>query len=113
MFTRESWVIGFVRQNNPGLCTTAPLPRRRAGDHQLGEPVRTRSSKNVQAAWDFVNFIMRRRTSSSSDDGLDARTAGRRLRRANPQAPQFKAFFDAPENYGFCWCLPIRPFDKC
>jgi multiple sugar transport system substrate-binding protein len=117
MFTRESWVIGFVRQNNPGLLyTTAPLPRhRRAGTiiNSVNLYV-TRSSKNAQAAWDFVNFIMRPENQQQLLEMTGWMPARQDVDYAAQirKAPQFKAFFDAPENYGFYWYLPIGPFDE-
>lgn len=117
MFTRESWVIGFLRTNNPGLLyTTAPLPRhRRAGTiiNSVNLYV-TRSARNPDVAWDFVNFILR-----PENQQLLLEMAGWMPARQDVdykeqirKSPQFKAFFEAPEGFEFYWYLPIGPFDE-
>lgn len=117
MFTRESWVIGFLRSNNPGLLyTTAMLPRfRRAGT--IINPVNfyvTRSSKNPEVAWDFVNFMLKPENQQLLLEMTGWMPARQDVdyKEQIRKAPQFKAFFEAPEGYNFYWYLSIGPFDE-
>ncbi|MGQ0568773.1 MAG: extracellular solute-binding protein [Armatimonadota bacterium] len=117
MFTRESWVIGFVRSNNPGLLYTAALlPKfRRAGT--IINPVNffvTRSARNPDVAWDFVNFILRPENQQQLLEMTGWMPARQDVEYKEQirKSPQFKAFFEAPEGYEFYWYQPIGPFDE-
>jgi multiple sugar transport system substrate-binding protein len=117
MFTRESWVIGFLRANNPGLLyTAAPLPRhRRAGT--IVNPVNlyvTRTARNPDAAWDFVNFILRPENQRLLLEMVGWMPARQDVdyREQLRKTPQFRAFFEVPEGFEFYWYIPIGPFDE-
>ncbi len=117
MFTRESWVIGFLRDQSPGLLyTTAPLPRlRRAGTNMnIDNLYVTRATKNPDVAWDFVMFVLR-----PENQQLLLEMTGWQPTRQDVdysaqirKAPQYKAFFEVPEGFEFYWDVPIGSFDE-
>lgn len=117
MFTRESWVIGFVRSNNPGLLYTAALLPKSRRWGTIINPVNfyvTRSSRNADVAWDFINFMLRPENQQQLLEMTGWMPARQDVEYKEQirKAPQFKAFFEAPEGYEFYWYLPIGPFDE-
>lgn len=117
MFTRESWVIGFVRSNNPGLLyTTALLPKSRRWGTIIN-PVNfyvTRATKNPEVAWDFINFMLRPENQQQLLEMTGWMPARQDVEYKEQirKAPQFKAFFDTPDGYEFYWYTPLGSFDE-
>ncbi|HHY46410.1 MAG TPA: extracellular solute-binding protein [Firmicutes bacterium] len=104
MFTRESWVVGYMKQNAPSVqFDTAPLPKnKRAGTIcTLMNFYVTKSSKNPEAAWDFVLFMMRpeyQKYLLSKVGWFPCRTDVD-YEEIYKQVPQYRAFMALPAGY--------------
>ena len=74
----------------------------------------TRSSKNPEVAWDFVNFMLRPENQQQLLEMTGWMPARQDVEYKEQirKAPQFKAFFDAPDGYDFYWYTPLGPFDE-
>ena len=121
MFTRESWVIGFLRSNNPGLLyTSAPLPRFRRAGTIIGDPLR--QGRPALALVVGVGGAELGGEGPEAGQGPGGRGRAGLLdvparqdvdyKEQIRKSPQFKAFFEAPEGFEFYWYLPIGPFDE-
>lgn len=117
MFTRESWVVGYMRDNAPKVeYDTAPLPRyRRAGTiMNLVNLYVTQTARDPEVAWDFVKFTVQPKYQQMLA-GMVGWLPVREDVDYTPvvqQAPQYKAFLELPEGYDLFWYLPIAPFDE-
>lgn len=116
MFTRESWVVGHMAQYAPDVeYATAPLPvNERAGTiSNLVNMYVTKSSKNPDVAWDFLEFMFKPEyqrlmlsevgwfpcLAADYEDILEA-------------VPQYRAFLEMPEGFELYGIPPLACFDE-
>lgn len=116
MFTRESWVVGHMQQYAPEVeYDTAPLPvHHRAGTiSNLVNMYVTKSSKNPDVAWDFLQFMFKPEYQKLmlSEVGwfpcLDAD-----YEEILEGTPQYRAFMDLPEGFELYGIPPLACFDE-
>lgn len=61
MFMRESWVVGYMKENAPQVeyfTATLPFDKRAGVVEELINLHVTRTSKNPEIAWDFIKFML-------------------------------------------------------
>lgn len=116
MFTRESWVVGHMQQYAPDVeFDTAPLPvNKRAGTIcNLVNMYVTKSCKNPDVAWDFVQFMLRPEYQKMllAEVGwfpcLDAD-----YEEIFQKVPQYRAFMALPEGFDLYGIPPLACFDE-
>ncbi len=112
MFTRESWVVGYMKQYAPQVeYDTAPLPSdKRAGTiENLVNLHVTRPCKNPEVAWDFIKFTLQPEYQKylcetvgwlSARDDVDYSAVYEKI-------PQYRAFLEVPEDFEFFGYEPI------
>ena len=112
MFTRESWVVGYMQQYAPQVeYDTAPLPSdKRAGTiENLVNLHVTRPCKNPEVAWDFIKFMLQPEYQKylcetvgwlSARDDVDYSAVYEKI-------PQYRSFLEVPENFEFFGYEPI------
>ncbi len=117
MFTRESWVVGYMQQYAPEVeYDTASLPRyRRAGTiENLVNLHVTRPCKDPEVAWDFIKFILQPEYQTylfetvgwlPARDDIDYSPVYEKI-------PQYRAFLEIPEDFEFFGYEPIACFDE-
>jgi len=118
MFTRESWVVGYMKQYAPQVeYDTAPLPSdKRAGNYEgLDANIHvTRPCKNPEVASDFIKFMLQPEyqkylleTSGwlPAQDDIDYSAI-------YEKNPQYRAFVELPQNVEFYGYAPIACGDE-
>jgi len=103
MFTRESWVVGFMKESAPNIrFNAAPLPRdKRAGTIcTLVNLYVAKNSKNKDEAWKFIQFMMK----PEYQQFLLAKIGWFPCVNADyepilQEIPQYRAFMELPEGY--------------
>ncbi len=117
MFIRESWVVGYMQQYAPQVeYDTAPLPSdKRAGNiEHLNNLHVTRTSKNPEIAWDFIKFMLQPEYQKylletvgwlPARDDIDYSAIYEKI-------PQYRAYFEVPENVEFYAWEPIGCCDE-
>jgi len=117
MFTRESYVVGYMKQYAPHVeYDTAPLPSyKRAGTLVQTKNLHvTRPCKNPEVAWDFIKFMLQPEyqkylfeTSgwTPARDDVDYSAI-------YEKNPQYWAFLEVPENFEFFGYEPITCSDE-
>jgi len=117
MFLRESWVIGDIAQKAPKLnYATAPVPSdMRAGRiTNLQNLYVTKSCKNPDVAWDFIEFLVNDDNQRWMLDNVgwlpsrqDVDFSGILARK-----PQLKGFVEMPAGFQEYGYVPIAVFDE-
>jgi multiple sugar transport system substrate-binding protein len=117
MFHREAWVIGYMQSHAPGVeYDTAPMP----GEIQRATTVITanlhvpKASKNSEAAWDFVEYLMRGEYAKSLmlDAGWLPARRDLDFTDVYDVHPQFRGAMEVPEGYLFVPFSSIPPSDE-
>ncbi len=117
MFLRESWVIGDIASKAPNLkYATAPVPTDvRAGRiTNLQNLYVTKSCKNPEAAWDFIQFLVNDANQQWMLDNVGWLPARQDVDFAAifAKKPQMKAFVELPAGYQEYGYIPIAAFDE-
>lgn len=117
MFFRESWVVGDIAQKAPNLAySTAFVP----SDVQWGRITNTqnlyvtRSSKNSEIAWDFIQFLISDDNQRWMFDKIGWLPARQDVDFTEilSRKPQMKAFIESPDGYGEYGYVSIGVFDE-
>jgi len=117
MFTRESWVIGYMRQYAPDVeFDTELLPSYiRAGtlDNTQNLYV-TKSCKNPEIAWDFIKFTLQPKYQKYLFETVGWLPARNDVDYSDvfEKNPQYLNFVKFPKNYKFYYEIPIGCFDE-
>ncbi len=117
MFTRESWVVGYMQQYAPDIeYDTAPLPRyKRSGTLEDFNNLHvTRTCKNPEIAWDFIKFMLQPEYQIylfetvgwlPARDDIDYSPVYEKI-------PQYRSFLEVPEDFEFYSSEPIACLDE-
>jgi len=105
MFTRESWVVGYINEHAPNLnYDAAILPEyRRWGTNINPENTYvTKKCKNLDVAFDFVKFMLKPEYGKLTLETSGWFPARRDIDYTSifKETPQFRAFVEFPEGYG-------------
>lgn len=116
MFTRESWVVGHMKQYAPDVeYNTAPLPvNNRAGTiSNLVNMYVTKSSKNPDVAWNFLEFLFKpeyQKLMLSEVGWFPCLAAD--YEEIFEAVPQYRAFLDLPEGFKLYGVPPLACYDE-
>ena len=116
MFTRESWVVGFMKENAPKVkFDAAPLPaNKRAGTIcTLVNFYVAKNSKNPKEAWKFIQFMMK----PEYQKFLLSRVGWFPCSSADyepiyQEVPQYRAFMDLPEGFNLYGYPSLACYDE-
>jgi multiple sugar transport system substrate-binding protein len=117
MFTRESWVVGFMQKSAPNLeFDAALLPRNNRGGTicSLVNFYVTKNSKNPKEAWKFAMFMMKpeyQKFLLSKVGWFPCRTDVD-YEPIYKKTPQYRAFMELPKGYKLYTVPPIACFDE-
>lgn len=117
MFLRESWVIGDIAAKAPNLrYDTAPVPTDVRGGRitNLQNLYVTKSCKNPQEAWDFVQFLVSDANQQWMLDNVGWLPSRQDVDFSAILAkkPQLKGFVEMPAGYQEYGYVPIAAFDE-
>ncbi|NMB13374.1 MAG: extracellular solute-binding protein [Firmicutes bacterium] len=116
MFTRESWVVGHMQQYAPDVeYDTAPLPvHKRAGTIcNLVNMYVTKSCKNPDVAWDFLQFMFKpeyQKLLLSEVGWFPCLNAD--YEEIFQRVPQYRAFMELPAGFELYGIPPLACFDE-
>lgn len=116
MFTRESWVVGFMNESAPNVrYDTAPLPRdKRAGTIcTLVNFYVAKNSRNKDEAWKFIQFMMK----PEYQQFLLSKVGWFPCTNADyepifQEVPQYRAFMDLPEGFDLYGYPSLACYDE-
>lgn len=116
MFTRESWVVGYMKEHAPNVeFDTAPLPTYKRGGTicNLVNLYVTKNSKNKKEAWDFVQFMFK----PEYQKFLLAKVGWFPCLTADyepifREVPQYRAFMELPEGFELYGIPPVACYDE-
>ncbi len=105
MFTRESWVVGYISDHAPNLNYDAALmpKHRRWGTNINPENTYvTKKCKNLDVAFDFVKFMLKPEYGKLTLETSGWFPARRDIDYTSifKETPQFRAFVEFPKGYG-------------
>ena len=117
MFLRESWVIGDIAAKAPKLnYATAPVPTDMRGGRitNLQNLYVTKSSKNQDVAWDFIEFLVNDENQQWMLDNVGWLPSRQDVDFSAILArkPQLKGFVEMPAGYQEYGYIPIAAFDE-
>ena len=117
MFFRESWVIGDIAKNSPGLnydTALVPSAARWGRITNIQNLYVTQSAKNADVAWDFVLFCVNEANQKYLLDTVGWLPVRQDIDFSKIVAakPQFEAFIDSPDGYEEFGYIPIASFDE-
>ncbi len=116
MFTRESYVVGYMKEHAPDVeFDTAPLPaHNRAGTICIPCCLYvTESCKNPEQAWDFIKFMLRpeyQKLLLSEVGWFPCLEAD--YEEIFQVIPQYRAFVELPPDFDLWTQAPIACFDE-
>lgn len=117
MFTRESWVVGYMQKSAPKVeFDTAPLPKNKRGGTicNLVNFYVTKNCKNPKEAWNFAQFMLKpeyQKLLLSKIGWFPCRTDVD-YEPIYKATPQYRAFMELPKGYKLYTVPPIACFDE-